>query len=292
LHASISTLNDRLKIAHHAQAPEINLARQVILNCGDPIAGSCGGGSDYGVYIFAHRYGIPDDSCQLYSAEDYQCTPFRNCMNCDPVQGKPAGTCYPVQRYNRYFVTEYSKMAFPSIHEMKAEIFRRGPISCSIDSSFVENGKYHPGDIVNVTGKVWDLDHDISVAGWSVDPDTGAEYWIVRNSWGTFWGDEGWMKVALGHNVMGIESDCAWAVIEGTPVKRNWGPSDVDRMFPSGFEKPDEERNPFTHKRFDFSNYFATGETEGPKKKRSKVSAFSNTTAAVAESLDNSPLWN
>ena len=67
-------LNDRLKIAKKAQFPEINLARQVVLNCGNSTAGSCNGGSDYGVYVFAHKYGIPDDTCQLYSAQEHGCS--------------------------------------------------------------------------------------------------------------------------------------------------------------------------------------------------------------------------
>ena len=239
LHAGISVLNDRLKIVRNAQFPEINLARQVILNCGNATAGSCHGGSDYGVYIFAAKYGIPDDTCQLYSAQEHTCSAFRNCMNCDPpTVESPQGVCYPVQSYDRYFVSEYGRMKKPSIHEMKAEIYQRGPISCSVDASFVDNGKYKAGDIVRAKDQEWDLDHDISVAGWGVDEISGDEYWIVRNSWGSFMHEDGWFKVLLGVNSMGIESECNWAVIDGTPVRKNWGPSDTSHEFASGFSSP------------------------------------------------------
>jgi cathepsin X len=160
-------------------------------------------------------------------------------MNTDPPTPEaPHGVSYAVQSYDRYFVTEYGRMKKPSIHEMKAEIYRRGPISCSVDASFVEKGRYKPGDIVRVTDQEWDLDHDISVTGWGVDEATGDEYWIVRNSWGSFMHDGGWFKVLLGHNSMGIESECNWAVIDPVPVKKNWGPSDVGMEFASGFEAP------------------------------------------------------
>jgi cathepsin X len=250
LHAATHALNDRLKIGRKAQWPEIQLARQVVLNCGNGLAGGCHGGSDFGVYVFAHRYGLPDESCQLYSAEEFQCSAFRNCMSCDPSAEGPSAGCYAVQTYDRYFVTEYGKMNFPTVHQMKAEIFKRGPISCSIDSSIVEKGRYINGAIVNSTIEMeygkhgnWSWDHDIEVTGWDVDKATGEEYWLVRNSWGRYWGDEGWFKVKTGINSIGIESYCHWAVIDETPVRKNWGPSDIDKMFPSAHVAPASHRD-------------------------------------------------
>ena len=264
LHGSISSLNDRLKIARKAQFPEINLARQVVLNCGNSTAGSCDGGGDYGLYVFVHKFGLPDDTCQLYSAQEHACSgmfvnelyiyslAFRNCMNCETSSDTPAGVCFPVQSYTRYFVSEYGKMPNPTIHQMKAEIFKRGPISCSIDANYITNGQYLPGDIVTVTSPKnetaeWDLDHVVSVAGWGVDEQSGMEYWIVRNSWGTFWlSDRGWFKVLLGVNAIGIESDCNWAVVDPQGVRNDWGPSDIYREFPSSSITPkpgQEEQN-------------------------------------------------
>jgi cathepsin X len=253
LHGSISSLNDRLKIARKARFPEVNLARQVVLNCGNSTAGSCEGGGDYGLYVFAHRFGIPDDTCQLYSAHEYPCSAFRNCMNCDPpTADAPLGVCYPVQSYSRYFASEFGKMPNPSIHAMKAEIYKRGPISCSIDASYITHGQYRPGDIVTVEKPMnesagWDLDHVVSVAGWGVEEETGVQYWIVRNSWGTFWmSDQGWFKVEMGRNVIGIESECNWAVMEADGVRNDWGPADIYRDFTSNWVAPpvgQEEKN-------------------------------------------------
>ena len=257
LHGAISTLNDRLKIARNAQFPEINLARQVVLNCGQDVAGSCQGGGDRGVYIFVHKSGLPDDTCQPYTAlSSYACSPYRNCMNCEPPTDEaPLGICYPVQSYNRYFVSEYGRMINPTVHEMKAEIFRRGPISCSIDCSSVTHARYRVGDIVTTpipASGEWDLDHVISIAGWGYDEKSGLEYWIVRNSWGTFWGDQGWFKVALGNNTLGIESECNWAVMDPNPVRANYGPSDTDREFASESEPPTHGELKFAAKFFGF----------------------------------------
>ena len=49
------------------------------------------------------------------------------------------------------------------------------------------------------------------MTGWGHDGASGLDYWVVRNSWGSYWGSQGWFKLAKGINNLGIETDCAWA---------------------------------------------------------------------------------
>lgn len=39
--------------------------------------------------------------------------------------------------------------------------------------------------------------HAVVVAGYGTDSETGLDYWLVRNSWGTDWGDAGYAKIAI-----------------------------------------------------------------------------------------------
>ncbi|GLE08407.1 hypothetical protein PINS_up019568 [Pythium insidiosum] len=71
-----SALSDRISILRNASWPEIALAPQVLINCRG--GGSCEGGNPGMVYVYAHRHGIPDQTCQAYQAKDLECDQFCN----------------------------------------------------------------------------------------------------------------------------------------------------------------------------------------------------------------------
>ena len=48
--------------------------------------------------------------------------------------------------------------------------------------------------------------HLVSLVGYGFDNQTGWEYWIVRNSWGQFWGENGFFRIRMHKNNLGIES--------------------------------------------------------------------------------------
>jgi len=92
---------------------------------------------------------------------------------------------------------------------MKAEIYARGPIACGIDAT--NKFEEYTGGIYSEKKLVPLINHVISVVGWGVDDD-GTEFWVGRNSWGTYWGESGFFRIMMHKQNLGIETGCNWAV--------------------------------------------------------------------------------
>lgn len=201
--SSTSALSDRIRIAHGAVGPEVNLAVQVVLNCDMDDMG-CDGGDAITAYKFIKDAGgIPEETCQPYEAEGHDtgrtCHAADVCTNCDE-RG-----CFAQDEYEVYKVEEYGNVR--GEFAMMAEL-QRGPIACAISTpqAFLD---FVGDDIFQDDSHDKDIDHMISVVGYGTD--NGVKYWVMRNSWGTYWGNYGWARVTRGVNNLLIESGCAWA---------------------------------------------------------------------------------
>ncbi|CAI5461919.1 unnamed protein product [Closterium sp. Yama58-4] len=199
-----AALSDRVALMRNNAFPQINLAPQVIVNC---VTGGgsngCYGGDPTAVYAWAMENGIPDESCANYEARNKECSRINTCFDCSPD-----GACHAIKKYPRVYVEEHGTVQGEA--DMMAEIAARGPIACGIavNDDFYKNYK---GGIYNDTTGFLDVDHVITVGGWGTSPE-GVKYWIARNSWGTYWGENGWFRIVRGTNNLAIESGCDWAV--------------------------------------------------------------------------------
>lgn len=200
---------------------------QYLVNCAVE-AGSCYGGGDLAAFQFMHREGVADTTCLAYIGRNVPCTPEGRCENCKLAD---LGQCSAQLTYEKYFVDEFGWIPggqANTIHRMKAEIYARGPISCTADFNALEDYK---GGIVTKPGVA--TNHFISIAGWGV-ADDGTEYWIARNSWGTYWGDQGWFYAKIGVNPARMEASCTWA----TPA---WPPILQVEPATNGYDKAEQE---------------------------------------------------
>lgn len=211
-----SSISDRLSIMRMQSGendiwPEINVAPQVLINQNG--GGTCDGGTANGAYEYVHKNGIPHETCQAYQARnDPHGGPNSNlniCENCSPGNTSSTftpGTCSPVSNFTLYYVTEYAFCRGED--KMKAEIYARGPISCGVDAT--DEFVAYTGGIFSQDLLIPEIDHEIQVFGWGVD--NGEEYWWGRNSWGTYWGIEGFFKIKMGSDNLAIETECTYAV--------------------------------------------------------------------------------
>jgi cathepsin X len=214
-HGSVSALGDRIKIAQKGEGIEIDLSVQHMLNCGG--VGSCHGGSVDGPYQWISKIsktgtGIAYDTSNPYMAcssesqegfcphADWTCKAENVARTCSTFP--PQGFCAALDKYPNATISDYGSIS--GADAMQKEIYNRGPIACGVDA--VPLLKYTGGI---AKGSSFSIDHVISIVGWGNDPVEG-KYWIVRNSWGQFWGEMGYFRAKFGS--LALESQCAWAV--------------------------------------------------------------------------------
>merc|ERR1719160_1998766 len=228
-HGSVSALGDRIKIARKAQGIDIDLSVQHILNCGN--VGSCHGGSVAGPYQWikskseqgsgiSYETSNPYLACSSESDEgfcshaDFSCTAENEARTCSTFH--PQGKCLPIKQFPNASIAEYGSISGQDA--MQKEIYARGPISCGIDATEILE---YTGGIATQEGSM--VDHVISVVGWGND-DKAGQYWIIRNSWGEYWGEMGYVRVAKGNNALKLEEQCSWAVPKAFTA---WPPTDT-----------------------------------------------------------------
>lgn len=196
----------------------INLSIQFVLNCSP---GSCHGGSAIRTYqwIKDDVGFVPYDTCQNYIAcssestegfcphVDTTCSAINTCRTCSRDEnGK--GFCREILHFPNATIAEYGTYSL-DVNATMAEIYIRGPVKASINATTIRN--YKGGIISDPSLENTGHNHGVSIVGWGFDGSTKTRYWIVRNSWGQFWGEMGFFRVAMGRNLLGIEEHIAWA---------------------------------------------------------------------------------
>jgi len=228
-HGSLSAAMSRIKIMNRKRGftgADVILGRQSFLNCAPSkgLSNGCNGGEPSDIYEFMKQYGLPDESCLPYNATDHNkfasnnftCPPEGYCMNCFYVKGVKTASCWAVNKMVRYRAKSYGQISGESA--MLKEL-QNGPITCSIACSPEFSYDYKSGIFEDKTGFM-EIDHDVEVVGYSEED--GVKYWHVRNSWGTYWGMNGFFKIKRGINNLGIESDCFWMVPDVTDEELVW----------------------------------------------------------------------
>ena len=159
--------------------------------------------------MWISEHNITDETCSPYQARGHNtgvgCSAEIMCKNCLPGKG-----CWAQERAKVYTVSEFGTL--DTVEDMMNEIYQRGPITCEVAIT-PELKNYTSGIFVDKTGRTAD-DHVVTINGWGEE--NGTKYWIVRNSWGSYWGENGTFRLIRGVNNLGIENDCTWAVPRDT----------------------------------------------------------------------------
>jgi len=103
------------------------------------------------------------------------------------------GTCKYSSSNTGVKASGYTNVSADNVSQMKSALAKK-PLSVSIQADTNVFQSYRSG-IFNSTKCGTSLDHATNVVGWGSS--AGTDYWIMRNSWGTSWGEKGYMRLAI-----------------------------------------------------------------------------------------------
>jgi hypothetical protein len=180
-----------IEIAYWKVGKQITLSEQYTLSCGRN--GGCNGDDNVNVLAWAKQTGIP-----LTSDYGPYVTRPGSC------NFKPQMTLYKVDDWG--FASGNDQQAVTPTDLVKAAIVQYGCVGCAVDAGFND-----PGQGV-ISGRGHNIDHDVILVGYDDSKGNGGA-WIMRNSWGTGWGNQGYAWIEYGAYDIGTEA--VWAVVNG-----------------------------------------------------------------------------
>jgi len=175
--AATDTLADRLCIASSGRT-NVVLSPQDLISCETDQLG-CDGGYIERSWQWLINVGVVTSRCFPYSAGYGYVEPcISKCKSSLVI-------------YKKYKASSYRKFAY--INDIKTELFYYGPVETGflvyLDFMNYASGIYYKNSDYLLGG------HAVKIIGWGVS--NGIEYWIVANSWGTTWGENGYFRFQI-----------------------------------------------------------------------------------------------
>jgi len=170
----------------------VALSEQHLLDC-DPVNGGCNGGWYDTAWKFLKGGSMLDSKYGPYQAMEETCNADKTHVGAEVLS---------------YEWIEASPQAM-------VEALEDGPIAVAmmVVNSFYS---YKSGVYIGFNCRT-SVNHAVVIVGYGTSG--GIPYWIMRNSWGTDWGDAGYMLVARGVNMCNIELYAAKVKAKGNVNK-------------------------------------------------------------------------
>jgi C1A family cysteine protease len=210
--ATVGTMESAIK---KAGGPMTDLSEQFLVSCNKD-GWSCAGGSTADKYhyntlgINQTQVGAVLESVKPYTATNGSCT---------------VAYAHPYKLANWSYVTGGG---YPTVAQIKTAIYNYGPVSialCAADPNFdnYKSGIYAPPVGTANTYCGGGTDHMVDLVGWNDSTQT----WILRNSWGTSWGINGYMNIAYdpNYNTSLVGNGAAWVTVSSFIVPTPISPS-------------------------------------------------------------------
>ena len=167
-------------------------SEQMLVDC-DTYDSACNGGlMEYAFTWLQQNGGIMND-------RDYPYKGYKSTCQSDP------------SKYVDMTITGYEKLGSSAStwspvdeDEIKEFLYETGPLAVALNANPLQT---YTGGILDKTSSQCStsgINHAVTMVGYGHDDGENKDYWIVKNSWGESWGENGYFRIKRGSGVCGI----------------------------------------------------------------------------------------
>uniref|UniRef100_A0A0G4HN78 Peptidase C1A papain C-terminal domain-containing protein n=1 Tax=Chromera velia CCMP2878 TaxID=1169474 RepID=A0A0G4HN78_9ALVE len=171
------------------QESKVLLSIQQLVDCSSAAPwdnDGCGGGWPSKAFDYVHQNGLCAQSDYPYEGQDGTC----KASSCSPAvaSGKEAG---------------YFSVPPDNERAMQVALWKHQTVAVCLDAENLNDMHLYSGGVFDGFAKKggscgeWS-DHCVLVVGYGVEEEGNTPYWLIKNSWGESWGDDGYFKLLRG----------------------------------------------------------------------------------------------
>lgn len=183
----------------------VSLSEQQLVDCAtnDNNNGCYGGFMDDAFKYIIQNQGISNDAVYSY-------------------EGRSTGICDSIKAEDHAAqITNYEDVP-PNDEESLLQAVANQPVSVAIDASALQ---FYSGGVFNGFCETF-LNHGVTAVGYGTSEE-GIKYWLIKNSWGQDWGEDGYFR--LQRDIDQPQGQCGIAMFASFPVsKESAQPSSAD----------------------------------------------------------------
>jgi len=190
--STVENVESQWLLAGKANNNTLNLSEQQVVDC-DTVDAGCDGGDPPSAYEYIMGAGgLETDAVYPYTGEDGSCAFIKADV-----------------------VTTISDWKFATTEDdektLQSNLASWGPLSICVDAEYWQD---YTSGVMTAWECAWvnELDHCVELVGYQTT-NQATPYWIVRNSWGTDWGIDGYIWLEMGDNACGLTNEASTSIV-------------------------------------------------------------------------------